>query len=284
MNLRKSSLSAGWYPRDAGAIERFLAPFAANRGGFRAAIAPHAGWFFSGRLAARAAACLDRDAETVAVLGGHLPAGAKPLFAFEDAADTPLGPLTMDAELREALRETLGGREDRYQDNTVEVLLPMVRFFFPGAMLLWLRLPADRSAFEAGRSLARTAKRLNRKTAALASTDLTHYGPPYGFTPRGTGAAALRWVREVNDAAFIRAVEQADPAGVLQQAEADRSCCSAGAVLGALGFAGEAAPGPVRLLEHALSADVLAGEGEDCPDSFVGYAAFTAGAPAFGGR
>jgi AmmeMemoRadiSam system protein B len=274
MNLREFSLPAGWYPRSAAETERFLAPFAAREGRSCAAIAPHAGWFYSGRIAAGAVSSLDRQAETVAVLGGHLPAGMPPLFALEDAARTPLGNMPIDAELREALLKELNGTEDRYRDNTVEVLLPMVRFFFPRAMLLWVRLPAEFSSFEAGRAIARAAEKLGRRLAVAASTDLTHYGANYGFAPKGNGPSALRWVREVNDAVFIRAVESNDPAAVLERAEQDRSSCSAGAVLGALGFAAASgAPSP-RLLEYATSADAPGGEGE-IPDSFVGYASFT---------
>jgi AmmeMemoRadiSam system protein B len=273
MNLRESALPAGWYPRSAGEIARFLAGFDHGEGRARAAIAPHAGWFYSGRIAARAVSSLEREVETVAVLGGHLPAGMPPLFALEDGARTPLGSMPMDTELRDILRMELRGGEDRYADNTVEVLLPMVRFFFPRAMLLWLRLPAQSDSFEAGRAIAQAAEKLNRRVVALASTDLTHYGANYGFSPKGEGQTALRWVKEVNDAAFIRAVEATDPAAVLERAEKDRSSCSSGAVLGAVGFAAAFGSAP-RLLEYATSADVLLAKDEECPGSFVGYAAF----------
>ncbi|MDR1319568.1 MAG: AmmeMemoRadiSam system protein B [Treponema sp.] len=291
MNLRESSLPAGWYPRSPAEISRFLSGFAGKGGDPQgegsgetgatagekgrqdaAAIAPHAGWFFSGRIAAGAVSGLDPDSETVAVIGGHLPGGAPPLFALEDAVETPFGPMPLDGELRDALMKELAGREDRYQDNTVEVLVPMVRFFFPGASLLWVRFPAEGSSFEAGRILARIAGGLKRKLVVLGSTDLTHYGGNYGFSPRGKGPAAHKWVREVNDAKFISAVESGLPEAVLERAERDRSSCSAGAVLGAMGFARAVGAGPARLLEYGTSAGA-AGGGE-AVDSFVGYGAF----------
>jgi AmmeMemoRadiSam system protein B len=294
MNVRESFLPAGWYPRSPAEISRFLSDFTgpfrddspgkagagsppgkkSPRGPAAAAIAPHAGWFFSGRIAARAVSCLDPDSETVAVIGGHLPGGTAPLFALEDAVETPFGLMPLDGELRAALMKELAGREDRYQDNTVEVLVPMVRFFFPRASLLWVRFPAERSSFEAGRTLARIAGGLKRKLAVLGSTDLTHYGDNYGFSPGGRGAAAHQWVREVNDAKFIRALESDLPEAVLERAEQDRSSCSAGAVLGAMGFARALGAGPARLLEYGTSAEALAAEGEGAFDSFVGYGAF----------
>jgi AmmeMemoRadiSam system protein B len=276
MNLRESSLPAGWYPRDSAEISRFLSGTAkdnvqgAVQGAAPAAIAPHAGWRYSGKIAAKAAASLDRTVETLVVIGGHLPAGYPPLFALEDSVSTPLGAMTINNDLRAALYQELGGREDRFPDNTVEVLLPMARFFLPEASLLWLRLPAELSSFDAGKAIATAAKNLGYTTAVLASTDLTHYGPNYGFTPKGTGPDALQWMREVNDRRFIEAVESGDPAAVLERAETDCSSCSAGAVLGAMGFASAAGLGPARLLQYGTSVDGIDGE----VDSFVGYAAF----------
>jgi AmmeMemoRadiSam system protein B len=272
MILREPCLPAGWYPRDEKAIAAFLGPFAEKSGAKKAAavIAPHAGWYFSGKTAALAVSALDRDAETVAVIGGHLPGGAPFLFAGEEGVKTPLGVMEIDRELAEEMSGELSGRPDRYQDNTVEALLPMVHWFFPRARLLWMRFPAEASAFEAGKALAKKARALGRRLAVVGSTDLTHYGRNYGFSPQGAGKKALEWVRKVNDAAFIRAVLSGDPAAVLRRAEEDYSACSAGAVLGAMGFAGFSGPPQAELLAYTTSADVTE---EEFPESFVGYGA-----------
>jgi len=274
MNFRESCLPPGWYPRNPDEISRFLSSFAEAGfadGSVSAAIAPHAGWFYSGKIAARAASALDRKADTVVVIGGHLPDGYPPLFAMEDAVNTPLGNMTIDSELRENLYKKINGRSDQYSDNTVEVLLPMVRFFMPDARLLWVRFPADMSSFDSGKALAAAAKELGRKIVVLASTDLTHYGPNYQYAPKGCGPQALKWVKEVNDRKFIEAVESGDPQAVLERAESDLSSCSAGAVLGAMGYASAINAGPARLLEYGTSADAM---GPGVPDSFVGYGAF----------
>jgi len=277
MRIREYSLPSGWYPRDPEEVSRFLS--GQERGGVssRAAICPHAGWYYSGLIAAKGTASLEPDAETIVVLGGHL-SDSPPLFAMEDAVRTPFGAMSIDDELRSALLQELNGSEDRYRDNTIEVLLPQLHFFFPKARLVWLRLPAEIESFEAGKIISQSAASLKRKVNVLASTDLTHYGRNYGFSPQGSGKAALRWVREVNDAAFIRAVEAGKSDEVLLRAERDKSACSAGAVLGAMGFAGAEGLASARLLQYATSADVH-GEEEQTPDSFVGYAAFV-----FGGK
>jgi AmmeMemoRadiSam system protein B len=282
MNLRKQSLPSGWYPRQAEEIERFLAPFrrpsadsAGKPGNARTAVAPHAGWDYSGAIAARAAASLDPGAETGVVAGGHLPTGYPVLAVCEDAAATPLGIIEMDAELRDLIQKELRCAPDQYRDNTVEVQLPMIKYFFPDARLVSLRLPPENSSIETGKIIARAAALLGRKTVLLGSSDLTHYGDNYGYSPRGRGQEALDWVKNINDAGFIRAVLEDKPEEALRHAETAFSACSAGAVLACLGFARETGAGPAELLAYTTSADIHPAGGGDIPDSFVGYAAIS---------
>jgi AmmeMemoRadiSam system protein B len=270
-------LPPGWYPHSEEEIARVFQglPRAGDEGA-QAVISPHAGWFFSGRLAGTAFSALRRRAQTVVVAGGHLSAASPLLFAMEDAVHTPLGPLLIDTELRDAVIAACGGEPDTRADNTVEVLLPAVRFFFPDARLLWLRLPSSPAAFDAGLCIAQKAAELGRAAVCVASTDLTHYGPAYGFTPEGRGEAALEWVRSVNDRRFIDALCAADAGAVLERARRENSACSPGAALCALGFAGAPpeAAGGARLLAYGTSVDALRAAGERVlPDSFVGYAA-----------
>jgi AmmeMemoRadiSam system protein B len=87
----------------------------------------------------------------------------------------------------------------------------MVKFFFPRAKLLALRLPAEEASFDAGGGIARIGAALGRKLVVLGSTDLTHYGDNYDFCPRGQGTTALEWVRTVNDRSFIAGGIAGDP-------------------------------------------------------------------------
>ena len=285
MNIRQPTLPMGWYPRDKDKIEEFLGPFLKNAAAngldnrSRAAIAPHAGWYYSGSLAALAISSLDSSAETVVVIGGHLPGKIPILIAEEDGAKTPLGIMEIDSDLRrefekQLLKNKLFYQSDRYNDNTVEVLLPMVHAFFPRSQLLWLRFPAEISSYHAGKILYDTAQVLGRRIVAIASVDLTHYGDNYGFAPKGRGKAALDWVKSVNDALLIEAVLSGDPDLVLKRAEMDKSTCSAGAVLGVMGFSNFAINkgNKAKLMEYRTSADV---NGDVVPDSFVGYAAIS---------
>ena len=230
-------------------------------------MAPHAGWYYSGSTAAKAIAALDPQAETVVVFGGHRPARAVPLMALEDGFETPAGTVSADLELRAAIAAALPSVEDRWVDNTVEVLLPMIRVLFPASRVLWLRVGADLSSWEIGKTVASAAARLGRRVVAVGSTDLTHYGPNYDFQPQGMGKAALEWVRTVNDAAFLQAILACDPGAAIERAEGDSSACSAGAAVAAMGFAAANGATSADLLAYATSADVSPAT------SFVGYGA-----------
>jgi AmmeMemoRadiSam system protein B len=274
MKIRKQLLPPGWYPSGAVDIERFIEGCIKEEGTCRAALSPHAGWYFAGALACRAVSSLDRSAATVVVLGGHLAAQHPVLAAMEDAVETPLGLLDYDAELRTALlgRLAVQGfklKSDLYQDNTVEVLLPFVKYFFPNAKLVALRVPPRMDSLKVGSTLADLSAEQGKKIVVLGSSDLTHYGPNYEFTPKGLGKEALDWVRNTNDAAFIKALCDGDAEAALKQATQNQAACSSGAALGCLGFCQP--DNKARCLAYATSADKTGGG--KAPDSFVGYAA-----------
>ena len=56
--------------------------------------------------------------------------------------------------------------------------------------------PATDDAAQVGRVVAEQAQRLGRGVMFFGSSDLTHYGPRYGFAPHGLGAEGLRWAKE----------------------------------------------------------------------------------------
>lgn len=259
----------GWYPDTSLAIRDLLSSLprsgSIDADHASACVAPHAGWAYSLRIAYPALAALDSSAETVIVLGGHLGPSHRPLIAREDGAETPLGDIYFDGELRAALERRIRFDDDRFADNTVEIQLPIVKYLFPDARLLWVRLPANASSLEFGRILAETAAALGRRTVAVGSTDLTHYGANYGFAPMGSGPAALAWVREVNDRSFLDAVMAFDAEEVLVRGEGNRAACSTGAVLGAMGYAVARGARVSNLMAYGTSADSFPGP------SFVGY-------------
>jgi len=273
---RKSALPYGWYPRDRATILLALAEWTAGQepGRAVAVVSPHAGWSFSGRLSAVAIASL-AESETIVVVGGHLSQGSPILFAPESRFETAMGEVGADLELLKALGDELRDSgipsplPDLNVDNSVEVLLPMVAALQPKARLLWLRSPPHYGAKELGAALGRASASLGKKVGCVGSTDLTHYGPAYGFMPAGLGEKAEKWVKGVNDKAFIDALLDMNCETALAHAVKKGSACSGGAAVSALGFAIEAGATEARLLGYATSLEIRH------DDSFVGYAALS---------
>jgi len=270
MKIRRRTLPPGWYPEGEAATEqairRYLAeiPEGGNTAG--AGVAPHAGWEFSGGVALKVFLNLKKDIDTMIVVGGHLSSSGGVIAAFEEGYETPLGPISADLELLEKIENKITVSEDIYPDNTVEVQLPFVRYFFPRARALALRAAPSDDAIKLGEALAAAAGELERKIAVVGSTDLTHYGRNYGFSPAGEGEAALRWVTEVNDKGFIDCLLKMEARKALEHARENHSACSAGGAVAALSFARASGSMKGELLRYLTSYDIFPSE------SFVGYA------------
>ncbi len=267
MDERPRYLPPGWYPDDAAGVKGFLRRLKGEglqeRFWAKAAIAPHAGWDFSGRcawLAWQAAA----EADVAVVIGGHLPEGWGFLSAPAARVFTPLGSLSVDAELDEFIRRELGAKPDDAVDNTVEIHLPMLKSRFPDARLGWFRAPNGPEASRLGLALARYAQSSGKRLFVLGSTDLTHYGPSYGWMPGGRGQSGRQWAREA-DEAITQAYAAMDEAGAMALARERAASCSVGAAVAAIAFARAQGADRGRVLATASSADIHPGE------SFVGY-------------
>jgi AmmeMemoRadiSam system protein B len=115
--------------------------------------------------------------------------------------------------------------------------------------------------------VASAADALRRRVGVVGSTDLTHYGPNYGFVPKGAGAEAERWVRDVNDRRFIDALVSMDERAARDHAVREHSACSAGGAIAAMAFAREQGATRGDLVAYRTSREV------HLSDSFVGYAA-----------
>jgi MEMO1 family protein len=278
MTQRRMRLPSGWYPRGADAalsqiraLERNLA--APERKAI-AGVSPHAGWFYCAPLAVRSFERLDAEADLIVVFGGHLPARLPSRLAFEDSFETPLGPVEADSSLRDAIASEIDCAPDDEVDNTVEVLLPFVKRFLPASRLLWLRVPNDPSSIDIGHKVAAAAVKLGRRAVAIGSTDLTHYGDAYGFSPKGRGQKALDWVRNENDARIVSAMAGMDGARTIELGEGENSACSSGAAGAAISFARALEASRAEINGYATSADASYG-GDPLPEQFVGYASIS---------
>jgi AmmeMemoRadiSam system protein B len=269
----------GWYPSGekacTRAISEYLSSFPGTPRGAVAGIVPHAGWTYSGKTAAWTFAALAQAApEVVFLFGGHMHPGRRCICMPSGAFGTPLGPVPVEEATAEALvakfgceRETPPGGQP---DNTIELQMPFIRSVWPQASVVAVQVPPGPEAEAIGVWAAEWAAQSGKKAVALGSTDLTHYGPNYGFTPRGSGEEAHHWSKEKNDRPFIDCLLALDSKGATEHALANHSACCPGAAAAAVSFARARGATEGKLIEHTTSHEV---ESRGGAFMWVGYAA-----------
>jgi AmmeMemoRadiSam system protein B len=188
---------------------------------------------------------------------------------------TPLGEIEPDHELAEAVLEEAQGRvvsapEAHDGDHAIEVQLPFVQVRWPDARFLAISVPADERAPEVGRVLGDAIKRWGRRALVVASSDLTHYGDRFGFTPWGVGRRALERAHGRNDVGLLERLEALDAEGALATARRDHSACGGGAIAATWAAARALGASSARILAHTSSSAV---SGEADTVLSVGYAA-----------
>jgi len=270
MRIRRRLLPSGWYPETREGtleeIESLKADLKVEPVEVWAGLVPHAGWAYSGKAALQVFLAIKNVPETLVVVGGHLHPGAGIWAAREEGYQTPLGPIEADLKLLSFLEERLEIKEDNEADNTVEIQLPFIAALFSRVRVLWLRAAPSEEAIVLGEVLAEAASHLGKKVIVIGSTDLTHYGPNYGFYPKGTGKEAVNWVKQVNDRRFLELLLKQDLKGALDDASRHYSACSAGGAVAAASFAKQLGATCAQLLCYYTSYDVMP------HSSFVGYA------------
>src|SRR6056297_2559601 len=281
MNTRKPLFAGSWYPARPTECEdqvnEFLSDsrFMVQRGtGYVGGIVPHAGWIFSGSLACNVISALkaEDDAQapdTVVVFGMHLPANTSGYIMTEGAWETPFGDIAIDGEMAGRLAAQFSftvETPDRFTpDNTIELQLPFIKYFFPDAKLLPVGPPAEPSAMKMGEKTAELAKKTGKRVKIVGSTDLTHYGPNFGFTSAGKGRQAYEWVKNQNDKQVIDAMLAMNPEQVINQALNHHNACCPGAAAAAIAAVKGLGAKDARFVGYSSSFEHHPG------DTFVGY-------------
>lgn len=244
-------------------------------------IVPHAGWTFSGALATLAFNTVKKingKVDTFVLFGaGHYPI-ALPQVYPSGWWDTPIGKSEVDAEFVELLLasdiEIDAGDSSHCNEHSIEVQVPILQYFFPEAKIVPMTMPTNHIAIEAGKAAGKITKTLtDKKIVFVGSSDLTHYGPRYGFNPMGNGNEAIKWSTEVNDQSFIDFALAMKPENMLADAKEKHNACGSGAASGVVQAAKELGIEKGVLLGHYNSNDVMKSKFNQESLEAVGYAA-----------
>ena len=245
-----------------------------------AGIVPHAGWTFSGSLAALVFSAVKqqhKDVHTFVIFGAaHGYFARSPAVHDKGSWMTPLGEIAVDEELAEAVlssRTAISDPSVHSSEHSIEVQIPFVQHLFPEAKILPIIVPPTEQAIPLGEALGEVIKSAEKKIVCIGSTDLTHYGPRYGFTPMGVGQKALQWASNVNDQQFIDLALKLEPQRLLTNAAESLNACGSGAAAATIAAAKKLGKTKGLLLAHADSNEVMLRKmGTTSADS-VGYAA-----------
>ncbi len=281
MTAKKACFHGSWYPASPGEceneIEKFIAKADAKEGPDErniGAITPHAGWLFSGGIACRAIRRLSLEQpDVVIIFGTHLHPDSQPRITGRGMWETPFGDIRIDAKFAANMTdlfdfdvETCDGSAGKASDNTIELQLPFVKYFFKGAKLVAIGAPPGPVAIDIGKSAAEILRNTGARAKIIGSTDLTHYGSNYDFMPEGTGEKALEWAKNENDRRIIEAMLEMNPGKVLDEALENKNACCGGAAAAAIAASKNLGAAGAELTQYRSSHDISPGS------SFVGYA------------
>ena len=246
-----------------------------------AGIVPHAGWFFSGSTAALVYSAIkkqNKHVDTFVIFGAaHRYMNTKPVMYDKGCWETPLGQILIDEQLAEMVLKTKLTDADssaHRPEHSIEVQVPFIQYLFPDAKLLPIIVPPAREAVRLGEAIGDIIGAEKTKAiVCIGSTDLTHYGPGYGFTPVGIGQGAVEWADNVNDKQFIDLAAALEPEKLLTNTAENSNACGPGAAAATIAVAKKLSREKGVLLLHTNSLKIMLRKMNRTSSESVGYAA-----------
>jgi MEMO1 family protein len=184
--LRRAAVAGRFYPADPAALRdqvEALLSAQKNEVPRRAigCIAPHAGYFYSGHVAAALFSAIEIPELCVVLCPNHTGMGRPLAIMSEGAWETPLGSVEIASNFAEALRQRFPLLEEdsaaHQSEHAVEVELPFLQMRQPNLRIVPLALGTRN--FEAleqlGLALADTITHSPQPVLVVASSDMNHY-------------------------------------------------------------------------------------------------------------
>ncbi len=260
MNMRSCAVAGMFYPRDPNHLEQLLNRFFTGSPDMgdadaKGIVVPHAGYIYSGAVAARAYAAIPAEFPgTFVVIGpshrGFLTAASSVPW------ETPLGVVDTDTALVKALEIEID--EDAHAtEHSIEVQMPFIKFRFPRARIAPVMMGEQDEAVaaELAEKIVAAAKATRRDIRIVASSDFSHYVPER--IARENDLYAIEPLRTLDTGEFFRRIKSRNV-----------SACGYGPIAAMAGACRTRGASEGRLLTYATSGDVTGDRHE-----VVGYAA-----------
>ena len=183
-SVRRSVIAGSWYPGDPKQLRAMIDGFLENvppqplEGALVGLIAPHAGYVYSGQVAAHAYAQLRGKAFSKVLVVSPVHRMYPGRFAVTDKAyyETPLGLVPVDADLLQAVEQhTQLNYVSQDMEHSLEIQLPFLQHILGDFALAPIMMGEQdwESAVELGQGLAEAVGK--EVVLLVASTDLSHF-------------------------------------------------------------------------------------------------------------
>jgi AmmeMemoRadiSam system protein B/AmmeMemoRadiSam system protein A len=189
-SILRSTLAGSWYTDDANDLKKQLAGFFKDTHAEANApiglILPHAGYQYSGRIAAQGLGLIDRPYKRIVVIGPSHRVALPERLSVPTVShyETPLGRVALDgAFIRELLKHDLFCQTQAHQyEHSVQIEVPLLQYRFKDFKLV--PVVAGQCSLGTIERVAGILRGLiDKDTLVIASSDFTHYGPNYGYVP-----------------------------------------------------------------------------------------------------
>jgi AmmeMemoRadiSam system protein B len=267
MPVRPPAVAGRFYPGSAAAVSAAVAKlFPPQPGPGRDAVAamcPHAGWMFSGKLAARTLAAVHVPERVVVLCPNHTGLGARVAVFPTGAWRLPGGDAMIDEQLASmvieearGVRGCRGDAEAHAFEHSIEVLLPLLMARQPALRVVPVVIGSlsTEECVAFGEALSRAIARVPDQVLVIASSDMSHYLPEAETRRR--------------DEAAIAALVTGDPATLADVVtRQDVSMCGVRPACAMLGYARSVGAARPELIGYTTS-----GEAFGDYSQVVGYA------------
>jgi AmmeMemoRadiSam system protein B len=223
-------------------------------------ISPHAGYIYSGAVAAAVVSRI-KFKDTFVILGpNHTGRGKSFSIMSEGTWETPLGDVEIDSELGKRILATSSCLEEDHMahqfEHSLEVQVPFLQYFKPDVRIVPIVIGHASGAVykKIGSELASAIKESKKGVIILASSDMTHYEPHE--TARRKDSQAIEAIVDLDEDELLRRVD-----------EFDISMCGYAPAVSLISAAKELGAKKAELIKYQTSGDTSGDYG-----SVVGYA------------
>jgi len=210
-----------------------------------AMVVPHAGYYYSGPVAAHAYKELAEDGvfDTAVILGpNHTGYGGRVSVWTEGSWSTPLGEVEVDKKLAERLLGDVAKADEtaHVHEHSIEVQLPWLQYLYGKVRIVPIAMLAQ--DLETARIVGKSIGQAGANLVVIASSDLTHYEP--------------HSVAMEKDSSVIEAIIGLDEEELYERCERLRcTMCGYGPVAAAMVASKEMQGNKASLLKYATSGD-----------------------------